>query len=71
MSTPNPETKPTTSFQIPVARNIAEFGSIIAWWLFVLWLVSQFETVGIWASLLVIIGCWVKSVFFVTSPIIS
>ena len=66
MSTPNPETKPATRFQIPVARNIAEFGLIIAWWLCVLWLVSQFETVGVWASLLVIIGCWVKSVLFGT-----
>ena len=71
MSTPSPDNippakKPTAGFQIPVARNIVEFGLIIAWWLCVLWLVSQFETVGIWASLLVILGCWVKSVFFGT-----
>lgn len=71
MSTPSPDKippakRPTAGFQIPVARNIVEFGLIIAWWLCVLWLVSQFETVGIWASLLVILGCWVKSVFFGT-----
>ena len=71
MSTPSPDNiptakRPTAGFQIPVARNIVEFGLIIAWWLCVLWLVSQFETIGISASLLVILGCWVKSVFFGT-----
>jgi len=66
MSTPIQESKPAAHFQIPIVRNIVEFGLIIVWWLSVLWLVSQFEAVGIWASLLVILGCWGKSIFFGT-----
>ncbi|MCY3006765.1 MAG: hypothetical protein NTV29_12435 [Planctomycetota bacterium] len=64
MDTPSPDKRPTVGFQIPVTRNIVEFGAIIAWWLCIFWLVTQFQFVGIWASLIVIIGCWVKSLYF-------
>ncbi|HUP77636.1 MAG TPA: ion channel [Pirellula sp.] len=54
----------TGHFSIPVSRNIAEYACIIAWWLFVHWLVFAGQIgVGL-LTIVVILGCWTKTALF-------
>jgi len=54
----------TSHFNIPVSRNIAEYASIVAWWLFLLWLVFAGQIgVGL-LTIVVILGCWTKTALF-------
>ncbi len=58
---PNSEAR---QFTIPVTRNAAEYAAILLWWLFLLWLVNagQLE-IGL-LTVIVIAGCWTKTVLF-------
>lgn len=51
-------------FRIPILLNVVEYSAIVAWWVAGLYIVNQLGHNGVWASIVVIAGCWVKSIFF-------
>ncbi len=51
-------------FTIPFFRNAAEYAAILVWWLFILWFVSAGQIGAGLLTLVVIVGCWVKTALF-------
>ncbi len=57
----NTETK---QFAIPIGRNVTEYAAILVWWLIILWLVVTGRLGANLSTLIVVLGCWVKSILF-------
>ena len=51
-------------FRIPVLRNVVEYAGIILWWMLCSYAITSLGHNGLWASIVVIAACWVKSIFF-------
>ena len=56
-------------FTIPFFRNAAEYAAILVWWLFILWFVSAGQIGAGLLTLVVIVGCWVKTALFVAGDL--
>ncbi len=51
-------------FTIPFSRNAVEYAAILVWWLFVLWFVAAGQIgVGL-LTIVVMVGCWMKTALF-------
>ncbi len=57
---------PATPQHIPVVRNLVEYGVILAWWGVMLALCASAVTTPAVMSIVVVLGCWVKTAFFGT-----
>jgi hypothetical protein len=51
-------------FHIPILRNVVEYALILAWWMLGLAAIHWFGATSWWWGLVVILGCWIKAIFF-------
>ena len=57
---------PPAPYAIPVVRNLVEYGAIVGWWVMLLALHTAGALPADTIALLVVLGCWVKTLFFGT-----
>jgi hypothetical protein len=61
-----PETTPTAPAPLlPIVRNAVEIAALAAWWLLLLWLFRSKRVTLPTLSVLVVLGCWVKTGLFI------
>ncbi len=53
-------------FRVPILRNLVEYAALIAWWLLWAYLVPPTRLSPLAFSVIVIAGCWFKTIFFGT-----
>jgi hypothetical protein len=56
--------QPQPPSPVPLWRNAAEYGAIVAWWALVLWLVRRGTVSGLPLAAIVVAGSWAKTALF-------
>jgi hypothetical protein len=64
VNVPTPSAAAPDAPLLPIVRNIAEVGALIAWWGFLLWLLSAKHVALPMLGVIVVLGCWAKTALF-------